>query len=96
MTTTTTIVSQSEEASNMLKQHVARKHHVLFSTSSIASRNFIGSKNAIQYGMESHGPASRYLTHSSAALLLFFSLCMKFSVPAMIFTCTIRTEESCN
>lgn len=40
--------------------------HVLLSTLSITSRNIIGSKNAIQYGTESHGPppASRYLSRS--------------------------------
>ena len=92
------IASQSEEGSNKLKQYVARKHHVLFSTFYIASRNIIGSKNAIQYGTESRRPmpASRYLSRSSAALFLFFSLRAKHRVPAMAFAHTTATEGNCN
>lgn len=91
-------VSQPEKLSNRLKQCMARKHHMLFSTFSIANRKFICSKNAFQYGMESHGPApvSTYLNCLSVPLLLFFSLHVKCRVPAMAFACTTGTEGSCN
>lgn len=90
--------SESEEGSNRLKQHMVRKHHMLFSTVYITSRNIIGSKTAIQYIMESHGPTppSKYLSRLSIALLLFFTLPVKGREPAVALAHTTATEGNCN